>query len=131
MSYLSRKLYRRWMFVLGVIATVAYRIIVVLNHYSPVWVQIAWYVGTVGFVWYFSHRFRVENRRDKLVTELGLVNKIKNNEPLSEKDRQALASVLNGLQTSLSKWNYVAIFALSVLALAYGVYQDFLMVFLF
>ena len=131
MSYLSRKLYRRWMFVLGVIATVAYRIIVVLNHYNPAWVQIAWYVGTVGFVWYFSHRFRVENRRDKLVTELGLVNKIKNNESLSEKDRQALASVLNGLQTSLSKWNYVAIFALSVLALADGIYQDFLMVFLF
>ena len=63
MPKLSNKLYRNLIFVVGVLATIAYRIIVVLNHYSPVLVQIAWYVGTIGFVWYFAHRFKIENRR--------------------------------------------------------------------
>lgn len=126
MPKLSSNLYRRWMFILGILATVAYRIIVVLNHYSPALVQIAWYAGTIGFIWYFSHRFKVENRRDKIITDNELVRKIEQAEPLSPQDRESLAYVLRGLQTSLSKWNYIAIFILSALALAYGVYQDLL-----
>ena len=65
MPKLSNKLYRNWIFIVGVLATVAYRIIVVLNHYSPALVQIAWYIGTIGFVWYFAHRFKIENRRNR------------------------------------------------------------------
>ena len=126
MPKLSSNLYRRWMFILGILATIAYRIIVVLNHYSPMMVQIAWYAGTIGFVWYFSHRFKVENRRDKIITDNELVRKIEQAEPLSPRDRELLAYILKGLQTSLSKWNYIAIFVLSALALAYGIYQDLL-----
>lgn len=126
MPRLSSNLYRRWMFVLGILATIAYRIIVVLNHYSPLLVQIAWYAGTIGFVWYFSHRFKVENRRDKIITENELVRKIEQRETLNSQDRELLAYILKGLQTSLSKWNYIAIFILSALALAYGIYQDLL-----
>lgn len=126
MPKLSSNLYRRWMFILGILATVAYRIIVVLNHYSPLLVQIAWYTGTIGFVWYFSHRFKVENRRDKIITENNLVQKIEKAENLSSQDRELLAYILRGLQTSLSKWNYIAIFIISALALVYGIYQDFL-----
>lgn len=123
---LSSKFYRRFIFALGIIATIAYRIIVVLNHYGPLAVQIAWYIGTIGFVWYFAHRFNVENRRDRLITKMGLTDKIKNNLPLSDKERQSLVYILKGLQTSLSKWNYVAIFVFSTLALIYGFLQDFL-----
>lgn len=129
MSKLSSHLYRQWMFVLGILATVAYRGIVVFNHYSPVLVQIAWYAGTIGFVWYFGHRFRVENRRDRIITDSNLVKKIEQGETLSPQDRESLTYVLKGLQTSLSKWNYIAIFILSAIALAYGLYQDFLILF--
>lgn len=116
--------YRRFMFVLGIFATISYRIIVVLNYYSPFLVQIAWYAGTIGFVWYFAHRFKVENKRDKLITELKLATKVENGEILSEHEKKALVYILRGLQTSLSKWNYIAIFILSTLALAYGLFQD-------
>lgn len=126
MPTLSHKIYRQWMFILGIIATIAYRIIVVLNHYSPLLVQIAWYVGTIGFVWYFAHRYRVENRRDRLITDLELTKKIEAGAMLSLEERQSLTYILKGLQTSLSKWNYIAIFILSTIALAYGIYQDFL-----
>lgn len=123
---LSNKLYRRWMFVLGIIATIAYRIIVVLNGYNQIYVQIAWYIGTIGFVWYFAHRFKVENRRDRLITDLGLEEKIKNNKVLSDEERESLVYILTGLQTSLSKWNYIAIFFLSAIALIYGLLHDVL-----
>ena len=123
---LSSKFYRRFVFALGILATIAYRIIVVLNNYSQLSVQIAWYIGTIGFVWYFAHRFNVENRRDRLITRMGLTDKIKNNLPLSDKERQSLVYILKGLQTSLSKWNYIAIFVFSTLALIYGFLQDFL-----
>ncbi|MBT5808039.1 hypothetical protein HOI18_02070, partial [Candidatus Uhrbacteria bacterium] len=32
-------------FWLGLIATFAYRIIIVLNFFEPIWVKVAWYVG--------------------------------------------------------------------------------------
>ncbi|MFA4999999.1 MAG: hypothetical protein WC545_01400 [Patescibacteria group bacterium] len=126
LTVLSSKFYRRWMFVLGVIATIAYRIIVVLNGYNQIYVQIAWYIGTIGFVWYFAHRFKIENRRDKLITDLGLEKKIKNNQVLTDKERESLVYILKGLQTSLSKWNYIAIFFFSAIALIYGFFQDIL-----
>lgn len=123
---MSSKFYRRWMFVLGIIATIAYRIIVVLNGHSQVYVQISWYVGTIGFVWYFAHRFNVENRRDRLITDLGLEEKIKENKVLTDSERESLVYILGGLKTSLSKWNYIAIFIFSALALIYGFLQDVL-----
>jgi len=46
-------------FWIGIVATIAYRVIVVLNNVSAVWVQVAWYIGTVGFIFYFAHRFDV------------------------------------------------------------------------
>ncbi|MCK9438488.1 MAG: hypothetical protein WCY43_00610 [Patescibacteria group bacterium] len=127
MPKLSNKLYRNWIFIVGVLATIAYRIIVVLNHYSPVLVQIAWYIGTVGFVWYFAHRFRIENRRNKTIKEMKLVEKINTNNCLSVEEKKSLTYILESLQTSLAKWNYIIIFIFSALALVYGIYQDFLM----
>lgn len=124
MPKLSHNFYRKWMFVLGIIATIAYRIIVVLNHYSSLAVQISWYIGTIGFVWYFAHRFKVENKRDRLITDLDLVNKIKERTVLNQEERNSLVYILKGLQTSLSKWNYIAIFILSAVSLLYGVIQD-------
>ncbi len=125
MPQLSKQSYRYFMFVLGIIATIAYRVIVVLNYYSPLLVQIAWYIGTIGFVWYFAHRYKVENRRDNLITNMKLTEKIEKGEALSEEETSVLVYILKGLKTSLSKWNYIAIFILSALALVYGIIQDF------
>ena len=124
MPTLSHRFYRYFMFALGVVATIAYRIIVVLNYYSPVLVQIAWYVGTIGFVWYFAHRFKIEKRRQKLIERLQLITKVKQANNFNEEEKDALTYVLNSLQTSLASWNYIAIFVFSALALIYGLYQD-------
>lgn len=118
---LSHQFYRELVFWVGIIATFAYRIIVILNQYSKTWVDIAWYIGTIGFVWYFAHRFRVENKRDKLVEEKNLAGKIESNAVLSADDRDALVYILKGLKTSKAKWNYIFIFVFSALALLYDI----------
>jgi hypothetical protein len=129
MNKLHHKYYRTLLFVVGIIATIAYRIIIVLNDYSPMWVEVAWYIGTVGFVWYLIHRYNIENKRDYLIENLELAKKIENKEELSDEERNAAVYILKGLKTSLAKWNYIAIFVFSTIALLYAIYQDLINLF--
>lgn len=115
----SSKFYRLLIFGVGVVATIAYRVIVILNHYSSLWVEIAWYIGTIGFIWYFAHRYRVQSRHSRIIEERRLNEKICRNE-LSGDDCEALSYILSSLNSSKAKWNSVMIFALSVAALAYA-----------
>lgn len=122
----SSKYYRLWLFWLGVIATVAYRIIIILNEYSDVAVKIAWYIGTIGFMWYFAHRWHVQNYREKVMQETELKKKLLACS-LGEKDKEALEYVLKSLSSTKAKWNYIVIFFFSALALIYGVITDFVL----
>jgi hypothetical protein len=124
MARLSSSYYRIWIFIVGVIATIAYRAVVIVNHYSAFWVEVIWYIGTIGFIWYFGHRYNVENRRDKLIEKLELIKKVDSNQSFNAEDKSALLYVLKSLETSLAKWNYIAIFVFSGLAMAYAIYVD-------
>jgi len=124
MPKLNSSFYRILIFFVGVIATIAYRLVIILNHYSQFWVEVSWYIGTIGFIWYFGHRFSVENRRDRLIEKLGLIEKINADQSLNAEDKTALLYVLKSLGTSLAKWNYIAIFFFSGLAIAYALYVD-------
>lgn len=124
MPRLNSSIYRILIFMVGVIATIAYRLVIILNHYSQFWVEVFWYIGTIGFVWYFAHRFNIENRRDQLIKKLNLVKKIQTGQTFNSKDKTALLYILKSLGTSLAKWNYIAIFFFSFLAMAYAIYVD-------
>ncbi len=119
----SNKYYRFLVFLIGIIATIAYRIIIVLNYYSSLWVEISWYIGTIGFIWYFAHRYRVQNHYIAIIRERKLKDKLCQNN-LSQDDCEALTHIINSLDSSKAKWNSVLIFFLSVLALAYAVVAD-------
>ena len=123
-SKLSKKYYRNFLFLISIIATIAYRSIVILNHYSQQWVEIAWYIGTIGFVWYFAHRYRVANVREKLVTEKKLDEKVRNNEPLTSEERESVAYILKGLGSSKAKWSYIVIFLFSAIAFVYAIIMN-------
>src|SRR3989338_8387684 len=124
MPKLNSSIYRILIFMVGVIATIAYRLVIILNYYSQFWVEVSWYIGTIGFVWYFAHRFNIENRRDKLIEKLRLIEKIEVSQSIPAEDKTALIYVLKSLETSLAKWNYIAIFIFSGLAMAYAIYAD-------
>lgn len=108
----------------GIIATLAYRVIVVLNGWSPIYVQIAWYVGTIGFVVYFVHRYQISERRQKIIHERHLAEKVPSLSELSAEDKEAMKYIFTTLESSKEKWNNIFIFITSGLALIYGLVVD-------
>lgn len=115
----------RWFFFwVGIIATVAYRIIILLNSYDPLWVKISWYIGTIGFILYFGHRFRVAKRRANLVKDYKLVEAINKTYDIDPQKKIALHYLVKTSLTSKSRWNSAMIFILSLAALILGIYLD-------
>ncbi len=113
--------YRLIVFWIGIIATLAYRALLMIAQYGQRWVDITWYIGTIGFVWYFVHRYNVEKKRDQVIIERKLVEKIEGRGEMTKEDTEALATELKNLLSSKSRLNYIAIFIASGLALAYDI----------
>jgi hypothetical protein len=116
---------RNLFFWFGIIATICYRAIVVLNHYSPKISLIAWYIGTTGFILYFWHRYIVSEKRVQLIKDHDLIATVAKTN-LSKEQIEANEYILTTLLSTKEKWNYIVIFVTSILALAIGVYLDFL-----
>lgn len=114
---------RLFFFWAGIIATIAYRIIIVLDFYSPSWVKIAWYVGTIGFILYFGHRFDIARKKAKLIQDYKLVEAIDNSD-IDPQKKLALHYLAKTTVTSKSRWNVAVIFFLSVVALLAGIFLD-------
>ena len=115
---------RLFFFWAGVIATLAYRIIIVLNFYSPLWVKISWYIGTIGFIIYFGHRYDIQKKRSELVSDYKLLEAVEQTRYVNEKQKQAMNYIVKTSLTSKSRWNSGFIFILSVLALIIGIVMD-------
>lgn len=115
---------RLFFFWAGIVATFSYRVIIVLNFYSPLWVKIAWYVGTIGFIVYFWHRYDIQKKRAKLVTDYKLIEVIDEASNIKGAQKEALRYLVETIETSKERWNSGFIFALSVLALVVGIILD-------
>ncbi len=113
-------------FWLGLIATFAYRIIIVLNFYEPIWVKVAWYVGTIGFIIYFWSRYRVVKQFSSLIHEKELVSAIDDASNISTDQKRALSHIIKTLDKTKAQVNYIAIFILSAVALIAGIALDLL-----
>lgn len=118
------KYVRIFFFVSGIIATLAYRVIIVLNFYSPYWVKVSWYIGTIGFILYFGHRFEIQRRRANLVKDYNLISKVRKISSIKGKEKQALLYIVRTTLTSRSHWNSGFIFLLSIFALIVGIIFD-------
>ena len=108
----------------GVIATVCYRAIVILNHYSTKVSLAAWYIGTVGFIVYFWHRYIVSEKRVELIKDYDLIQAVRNSN-LSQDKIEANEYILETLKSTKEKWMYMVIFVSSVVAILLGIYLDF------
>ncbi len=108
----------------GLIATVAYRIIIILNLYNPLWVKVSWYIGTVGFILYFWHRFRVATKRANLIKDYDLISTVDKAQGIDHQKKLALRYLVKTSLTSKSRWNSALIFILSVVALIIGIILD-------
>ena len=113
-------------FIIGLIATIAIRAVTVLVHINPVYGQIAWYVGVLGFLIFFVYKFKVEHARSKLIKNSRLVHKITQDGKIEEGDRKLIGSLLCALSSNKDKINYLVIFVSSAIAVVIAIYLDFL-----
>lgn len=114
-------------FWIGIMATLSYRAIIVLNFYSNTWVKFSWYLGTTCFIIYYIHRFDIAKKRSRVIVEHRLREKLDHPENLNESDHQALAYILETLVSSKEKWNNYVIFISSGIALLVGIIFDFIL----
>jgi len=116
---------REFFFWSGIVATIAYRIINFLTNFDPIWLKATWYIGTIGFVIYFAHRYQISERRAKLIEHYHLADKVDKIGELSTEEKGALSYLMHSLESTKEKWNYIVIFVASGIALVVGIIQDF------
>ncbi|MBU1863315.1 MAG: hypothetical protein KKH94_06615 [Candidatus Omnitrophica bacterium] len=113
-------------FIVGLIATIAMRVVTVLMHIDPIYGKIAWYIGIGGFLFFFIYKFHVSQTRAKLINQHDLENKIARKSKLSEDDYTLMSSLLCALSSRKERINYFFIFGLSAVALLLAIYIDFI-----
>lgn len=118
--------YVSWIFfIIGLIATIAMRLVTVLIHLNPVYGKASWYIGVGGFFVFFIYKFRISQARSKLIRKQNILDKI-NKGKLEKEDYKLIDEILCSLVSDKEKINYLFIFILSALALIIAIYIDFL-----
>jgi len=122
-----RDSFTSWIFFLiGLIATIAVRIVIVLFEINPAYAKTAWYIGVSGFFLFFIYKFRVNQARHKLIEQRKLVDRILQKDQLAEEDYKLISAILCSFSSKKERINYFFIFALSAAALAVAIYFDFI-----
>ncbi len=121
-----RDSFTSWIFfIIGLVATVAIRVVTVLMHMNPIYAKIAWYIGVGGFFLFFVYKFRVSQTRTRAISQRNLVDKINQGQQLTEEDYSLIGKILCALSSRKERINYIFIFGLSALALFLAIYMDF------
>lgn len=116
-----------WMFfVVGLVATVAIRIVAVLMYINPVYGKIAWYIGVVGFLLFFVYKFNVNRALAKIIKSDNLIENLRAQKSLLPKEYDLIAGILCNLKSEKERINYLFIFAVSAVALLFAIYFDFI-----
>jgi hypothetical protein len=105
-------------FLLGMLSSVAFRAIILFQKFSPGWVRPVWYFGVIGYMLFFMYRYGISLRRKRTIAQTNIIEKLKDGATLSPGDREAALYLLSSIQKSREDWNYLAIFVLSVVAIA-------------
>lgn len=104
-------------FLVGMLSSLAFRLIIIFQKVRPGWVRPVWYAGVLGYMLFFIYRYYISQRRKRVVARTGILEKLRGGGALSEDDRAAALYLLNSIQKSPEDWNYLAIFVLSVAAI--------------
>ena len=81
-------------FWVGLISALLLRLVIIADHYGDVYARILWYLGVVGYLWFFAHRYHIGKRRFGVIRDLGLLEKIDRREALTEEDFEGLNYVM-------------------------------------
>ena len=113
-------------FIIGLIATVAIRIVTVLMNINALYGKISWYIGVGGFLIFFIYKFNVNRALAKLIDKENLIEKARTKKQLSHQEYNLIAAILCSLKSEKERINYFFIFAVSAIALLFAIYFDFI-----
>ena len=113
-------------FIIGLVATIAIRVVTVLIHVNPLYGKIAWYTGVVGFFLFFIYKFRINQKRSDVIKQKKLLDKISEKRPLDRHDYDLIGAILCSLTSRKERINYLFIFSLSAIAIILALYFDFI-----
>ena len=105
-------------FVLGLATAIAFRALIVIDHVQPSWVRPVWYFGVLGNFVFFYHRFKISEKRKRVVAEYQLIEKIQSGGVFRPEDQEVLIYLLRSIKLSPENINYLIIFLFSLLAIA-------------
>jgi hypothetical protein len=105
-------------FILGLLSAIAFRAIILFQRLEPSWVRPVWYIGTIGYFFFFLYRYAITKKRKRAIEQFQLIEKVKTNARLTNQDREVVLYLLSSIRLSLEDINYAIIFILSLIAVA-------------
>ncbi len=111
-------------FWIGLISAILLRLIIIADYYNGILAKALFYLGVIGYLVFFAHRYHIATRRVGVLTNLELLNKIKDKTPLNEEDYRGLEYIMWSLSVSKERINYLVIFAFSVIAIVLSLALD-------
>ncbi len=92
----SVKLY----FWIGIISAILLRTILITGHYNSLISYLMWYMGVIGYLIFFAHRYDIAKRRYGTIKNSGLLEKIEMRQSLTDEDFDGLDYVMWSLSVS-------------------------------
>jgi len=111
-----------FLFILGIISAIAFRVIIVVQRVEPSWVRPVWYIGTIGYMIFFIYRYYISKKRKMAIERFQLLEKVKSNTCLTHEDRETVIYLLSSIKKSPEDFNYFIIFLLSIMAITIDIY---------
>ena len=108
----------------GLISALLLRLVIIADHYGDFYARVLWYLGVVGYLWFFGHRYHIAKRRFNVIREMDILAKVQNRECLTERDFEGLNYVLWSLSVSKERLNYLVIFVFSLIAIVVSLTLD-------
>ena len=115
-------------FWVGLLSAVFLRLIIIADYYNGILAKSLFYLGVLGYLLFFAHRYHIATRRVGVLRNLELLDKIEKRSSLSEEDYRGLEYIMWSLSVSKERMNYLVIFAFSIIAIVLSLALDLNMV---
>lgn len=112
-------------FWIGILSALLFRMITIAEHYNPLLSKVLWYIGVLGYLLFFVHRYNIALRRYRVIQNLDLLKKIENRDSLNPTDFDGLRYVMWSISVSKERQNYIMISIFSIAALIVAAILDF------
>ena len=116
-KYLIPAVYIHTFFIVGILSSLAIRLILLFKHINPDYIRPAWYTGIIGYVIFFAYRYYISNKRKSLIRDHALLEKVQNMQEMEESDKELLEYIVSSIMKSNEHINYMFIFVSSILVI--------------